>query len=88
MLLLACLLIVAMLYFSLAAFSIYQTSAGQDPIIGAWMCYDGFTGTGTGDSITFSKDGTFYAEKYLTTSFENPYISDVYGNWTKGDDSY
>lgn len=87
MLLLACLLIAGLLYFSMAAFSGYPASAGQDPIIGIWNSYDGFTGKATGDSITFRKDGTFYAEKYLTTSFDNPYISDVCGNWTRGDDS-
>jgi hypothetical protein len=86
--LLVCLLIVAMLYLTLAAFSSYPGTAGQDPITGTWKCYDGFTRTDTGDFITFSKDGTFYAKKYLTTSFDNPYISDVYGNWTKGEDSY
>lgn len=87
MLLLACLLITGLLYFSMAAFSGYLASVGQDPIIGIWNSYDGFTGKATGDSITFRKDGTFYVEKYMTTSFDNPYISDVCGNWTRGDES-
>lgn len=71
-------------------FALQQSLAAgsQDPIIGTWKGYEGFTGVDSGDTITFDRDGTFYNKKFLVSSFDNPYITDVRGNWTRGEGDY